>query len=401
MSLPLPIDEAAPEPPRPEQQVHRDMMFLAGELLHRGAQTHLERRAAEFLRDRFREYTLDVEVDDFHAIENPTYLFGSYFGEFVVVGFFALLGWPAFALAYGAGVLISFLAEFHGLRLFGRWLPEYETQNVVARFLSLRPRKLIVVAAHYDSGGASPLSDPGVIPYLRFGLRAMLTCMVVIVATCGAEAWAQMHGAEAALWIVYLRWAMIGVLMLGAAFMFYASRQVEDIRGANGNASGVAALLYLAERFKAEGVDGVDLWLAATGSHEAWMSGVRRILRQAKRTGQKVYFLNIESVGAGKLSYTTKEGMLLAQPCGKAMVTAAAAHAADFGVRRAEVRAVPTGAHLPLASGCEAMSIVGLDEDGVPAYWNQINDRIMEVDDANIVHAAKYAEAVIRDLAKN
>ena len=63
MSLPLAMDSAETAPPKPEEQVHRDMMFLAGELLHRGAQTHLERRAAEFLRDRFREYTLDVEVD--------------------------------------------------------------------------------------------------------------------------------------------------------------------------------------------------------------------------------------------------------------------------------------------------------------------------------------------------
>lgn len=393
----LPATAPAPPCARPEDRVHQDMMFLAGSLLHRSAQTHFERRAAEHIRDRFRENTPDVEVDDFHAIENPAYLFGSYFGEFVVVGILAF-GWPLFAMVYGAGVLIAFLAEFHGIQLFGRLLPEYETQNVIARFLSLRPKRLIIVTAHYDSGGASPLSDPQAVPWLRTGLRVLLGAMVVVLATCGAEAWADYQGASAP-WLPYLRWAAIAVLATGAAFLFYSSRQVEDIRGANGNASGVAALLQLAERFKGHGVDGADVWLAATGSHEAWMSGARRLLKQAKADKRRIYVLNIESVGAGALHYTVREGLLGAAKCGKELTATAAACAGDFGAAPATMQAVPTGAHLPLALGLEAMSIIGLNEDGIPANWNQITDRIMEIDDINIVHAADFAEAVVRGLA--
>ena len=126
------------------------------------------------------------------------------------------------------------------MRLFGRWLPEYETQNVIARFLSLRPRRLFVVTAHYDSGSASPISDPDVVPWLRFGLRALLLCMAVVVATCGADTWAQLHGTLSPWWLIYIRWGAIAFLACGAAFMFYTSRQVEDIRGANGNEIGRA-----------------------------------------------------------------------------------------------------------------------------------------------------------------
>lgn len=382
---------------RVEAQVHRDVMFLAGELVHRSAQTQLERRAAEYLRDRFREYTPDVEVDDFHAIENPSYLFGSYFGEFVVVGVLAI-GWPFVALVYGLGVLVAFLAEFHGIRLFGRLLPEYETQNVIARFLSLRPRRLLVVTAHYDSGGASPLSNPDVIPWMRRGLLMLLTCMVVVLATCAVEGWADLKGQEAPM-LVYLRWVAIGVLAGGAAFMFYTSRRVEDIRGANGNASGAAALLQLAERLKAQGIDGADVWLAATGSHEAWMSGARRVLHQARQAKCPVHFINIESVGAGNLRYTVSEGLLAPQACGKELTAAARALQEQFSAGPADLRRIPTGAHIPLAAGVEAMSILGLDEQGIPPHWNQITDRVIEIDNANIVQAARFAEAVLRKVA--
>lgn len=203
----------------------------------------------------------------------------------------------------------------HGIRLFGRLLPEYETQNVIARFLSLRPRRLLVVTAHYDSGGASPLSNPDVIPWMRRGLLLLLTCMVVVLATCGVEGWAGRRGRKPH--CSYLRWVAIGVLACGAAFMFYTSRRVEDIRGANGNASGAAALLQLAERLKAQGIDGADVWLAATGSHGAWMSGARRVLHQSRQAKCPVHFINIESVGAGQLRYTVSEGLLAPQACGE------------------------------------------------------------------------------------
>lgn len=397
LSTPESPGSAVPAPPTPAQRLHSDLMFLAGELLHRGAQTHFERRAAEFIRDRFRGATHDVEVDDFHAIENPAYLFGSYFGEFVVVGVLAF-AWPAFALVYGLGLLVAFLAEFHGVRLFERLLPEFETQNVVARFRSLRPRKLIIVTAHYDSGGASPLSLPGVTRWLRPALLATLSCMVLVLATCGAEAWADFRGQDA-WWLVYLRWVGISLLVCSATFLFYASRNIEDIRGANGNASGTAILLQLAERFKAHGVDGADVWLAATGSHEAWMAGARRLMRQAKSEPREVHVLNIESVGAGSLHYTTSEGMLGGTRCGAALVESAARCAVQHGVTSKTLRKVSSGAHPALATGLQAMSIVGLGEDGIPVHWNQIDDRITEIDEPQILRAGDFAEAVVRQLA--
>jgi len=397
--------EAAPvateSPQRPastvRERVHADMMHLAGELLHRGAQTTFERRAAEYIRHRFRQYTRDVEMDEFHAFENPPRLLASHFAEFLFVGLFAQ--WmPLVGLLYGIGVFIAFLAEFHGVRLISRLWPEFETQNVIARFLTLRPRIQILVTAHYDSGAATPLSDPGIVRLLRPGLLAATACMVLVLATCAVDLVGGYRGIEFPA-AVYVRWGAIALLLGGAAFLYFASAQTEDIRGANNNASGVAALLELAHRLHERPIEGADVCLAATGSHEAWMSGARRLLENAGRDKRHIYLLNIEAVGAGSLHYTTAEGMLHAMPCSKDMISAAAASAQARGATPTQFSAVPSGAHIPLASGYHAMSILRLGPDGIPSQWNTIDDRITALEESDIIAATDFAEDTLRALA--
>ena len=85
------------------------MEYLAGVLPHRGANTRGERSAAEYLAERFKQYTLDVELDDFHSIDGEWLLFASYYAEFTVVAILALW-WPLVAFGYGLAVFTAYLA---------------------------------------------------------------------------------------------------------------------------------------------------------------------------------------------------------------------------------------------------------------------------------------------------
>ena len=372
-------------------------MYLAARLLHRGAQTHLERDAAEYLRDRLKTYTADVEMDDFSAIENPTYLFASYYAEFLVVSVLAIW-WPRFALVYGGLVFLAYLAEFLGYPLFSRFLPQYESQNVVARFMAPRAKRLCIVTAYYDSGSASPLSDPGIVPWLRRAHFLMLTCMALVLATCAVEA-LPLRTDGGFTFIAHLRWIAVGVLLSAAVALFYISTQHEDIRGANSNASGVAGLLSLAARFNEKPLDNTDLWLIATGSHEGWMSGIRHFLATHQNLDRKnTLFINLESVGAGRLHYLTAEGMLHRYPADADLLSAAQEYASDHDATPATLSAVPSGAHVLLARGFRTLSIMGLDEQGLPVNWNWFDDKITEVDENAIARAAGLAEAVLRRL---
>ena len=374
-------------------------MHLAGRLVHRGAQSEEERHAAEFIRDRFREYTEDTEIDPFYAIDGYHYLFASHYSEFVVVAFLAFW-WPLFAAGYGVGIMVLYLAEFMGHRCFSRFMPQFDSQNVVARFLADEPAKTIVVTAHYDSGAASPLTNPEVLPWLRKAHWILLACMAIVIVTCAADAWAGLGG-QTTPHLLRLRWMAVLVLGTGALMLFLNAPRNEDVRGANNNASGVAALLRLAEKLSEDPPRGADVWLVATGSHEAWMSGARHLLEAHGLSRYFTHVLNLESVGAGRLHYLTAEGMLHRMAAGKLLVHAAETAAARFDAQAGELRAIPTGAHIPLSWGYPAMTIMGLNEEGLPAHWNWHTDRIMEVDEPAIARAADFAEAVVREAASD
>ncbi|HPX40276.1 MAG TPA: hypothetical protein PLF51_07545, partial [Candidatus Hydrogenedentes bacterium] len=167
-------------------QLRRDLEYLTGVLPHRGSNTNSERSAAEYLAARFKEFTLDVEIDDFHSLDGEWLLYASYFAEFTVVAILAGW-WPFIAFGYGLFVFLSYLAEATGYRIFGRLLPQYESQNVICRFVAPKPRRLFIVTAHYDSPRDSPLQAPRVRPWLRSVQLFLVLCMVVVVVSCAAQ----------------------------------------------------------------------------------------------------------------------------------------------------------------------------------------------------------------------
>ena len=368
-------------------------MYLAGRLLHRSAQSECERDAAEFIDRRFREHTPDVSMEPFHCIENYPYLFASYLSEFIVVGILAFF-WPLIAFLYGGAMFVFYLLEFSGFPGLSRFLPQFPSQNVVARFMGTRPRSLIIVSAHYDSGCASPLSAPNVVPWLRTLQQVLLGAMVVVMGTCVADFIAARGGGFNDVSLA-VRWVAISVLLTGAIGLYVASSQGEDIRGANGNASGVAALLQLSDRFAANPIENADVWFVATGSHEAWMGGMRQFLDDHDLDRRNTYILNLEGIGAGSPTYLRREGMLSALKSDETMLKLADTLAPEFGIASGEMRAVPTDAHIPLTREMRAMTIMGLDDDGLPPHWNQISDRVTEVDEKHIASVVDFSETLI------
>jgi hypothetical protein len=305
-----------------------------------------------------------------------------------------------FAAVYGFAAFAAYLAEYFGYPVFSRLLPRYETQNVFARLLAPKPRHTFIITAHYDSGFASPLSAPGVLPWLRPAHFLVLACMVLVIATCGIDGYNSLYGIESAL-TGNLRWLAVGLLVSAAAFLFYVSTQEEDIRGANHNASGVAAMLLLAERLAKNPLEHADVWIAATGCHECWMAGMQHLLRAHKPDPAHTYLLNLEGVGAGNLHYLTAEGMLSLAPASKPMLRAAEAVAPQHNATPARLRAIPSAAHFPLHHGYPALTLMGLDQQNLPIDWNSIEDRVTTVDESQVLRATNLAEALLRQLENN
>lgn len=383
----------------PVDELNRDLEFLAGQLPHRGANTENELSAAKYLRERFAEYTPTAELEEFYSPDSYGMLFAMYYLEFLLVALLAL--WlPWLALAYGAGVFICYLAEFTGYRVMSRFMPQYATQNVVARLYGIRPRKLFVVTAHYDSEKTTPLSNPKVAPWLRAAHYAVVVAMLIVIATCAAD----MFGVFSAMAFpvtTVVRWLALAYLIFAAGVLFFSDLSGEFGRGALNNASGVAVLLQLAERFAITPLDDADIWLVATGSKGSWMSGMRHFMREHEFDSHTTYFLNIEHVGAGALRYLTGEGMLHFFKSAPEMVKTANKIGMAFGATPLKLRGLPTDGLIPLTRGFKALGICATGHDGRLAHWNTDADRLTNVDLRVIKEATAFAETMLRELARD
>jgi len=379
-----------------EQRIHNDVAYLAGSLPHRKANSENERAAAGFILERLRGYTPNSEIDDFYSAHDPWYLFASYYGEFCIVSLVATW-WPRIALCYGAAVFLAYLAEFSGYHVLGRLVPHYETQNVAARFLSPRPKRLFVVTAHYDAGRTCPLMTPRTVGWLG-GLHFLVVAlMLLVVASCATQALGIFEDAPMP-YDVVLRWAAALGLLAAAAALFYCDATAEPTRGANDNASGVAALLRLAERFANKPLDEADVYLVATGSGATWMNGIRHFITTHPLDREHTYFLDLDSVGAGALCYTTSEGMLQPFPSSKEMVTAAQSLAREHRAAPCRSRRACSDALLPLARGYKALTVTARDSGGLANDARRRNDTLLNVDSELVARAADFAEAILRRL---
>lgn len=379
-------------------QLRRDLEYLAGVLPHRGSNTKSERSAAEYLADRFKRFSLDVEMDNFHSIDGEFLLFASYYAEFTVVSIVAFW-WPFAAFGYGLVVFLLYLAEFTGYRLLGRLLPQYESQNVICRFIAPKPRRLFIVAAHYDSPKASSLQDARIRPWLRPMHLFLVLCMVLVVVSCAVEGFGILDALEFP-YEVAIRWTAVGCLLGAAAFLVVSELSSDYGCGAWNNASGTCVLLELARRFRQDGLNGADLWLVATGSKEAGLNGMRHFMRTHRLDKANTFFLNLDAVGAPNLHYVTGEGLLSTFRSSKTMMRAIEPAAKQLNVTPLRYRGLPSDALIPLARGFHVLSLTS-SYDQPPEDRLLSDDTPLDVRDDALIQASDLAEDILRRLDRD
>ena len=379
--------------------IKADIEYLAGMLSHRGSNTQGELAAAEYIRDRLNQRVPDASLDRFASNESLTMLLACFYAEFLIVALLAQW-FPLVGFVYGLMVFLFYLAELTGFRTVSRLLPQYQTQNVVARLLGERPRATVVVTAHYDSGRLSPLTEEGAERWVRPAHLGLVICMVVVVAACGTQGLRAPEG-EATLVELALRWGAAGCLGTVALLVLWVERNGEYSRGLNDNASGVAALIELAGRLREAPLEGCDVLLVATGSKKPGLNGMRHVLRGESFDRETAYFLNLDRVGVGEPAYVVGEGMLRLFRTSSRMMALAEAVAPEFGARPCVVRSWPTDALIPLARGYHALGITAVspdEEDGGGVRSEVDYPHGLSVE--RIQEAARFVEAVMRRIAE-
>ena len=379
--------------------IRREIETLCA-LPHRGSTTDEERQAADILAGRFRELGLQADLERFQSHTTWSWVYALLFGGFVLASFISA-GSPFLAFLIALLMLFFNWAEhttlFEGL---GQFLPRSPSQNVIGRRRLENPRAHVVVTSHYDTSRTGLPYTPAMVRHFRSSFISSVVTqvgltLVFLIRTFDGDGF--LLDAFQTLATIYL--------LYGIAIMADRELRGEYVNGANDNASGVSAMLSLAESFSKKPPKGLDLWFLANGCEEVGMTGQRHFLLNHghELPPDRTYFLNIDNIGAGRLRYCTGEGMIKFFPYSPTLVHLAGriAEGAPFQdvTPYAYTRAY-FDALVPAARGYEALSIIALDEEDQIPNWHWHTDTVENVDMETVKKGADFAEALLRRLDK-
>jgi hypothetical protein len=281
----------------------------------RGPGTDAERRAADHLAARLGDLGRESAIESIRVFPNyaVAHLIHALLG---IVGSVVSIGSPL------AGLLIVLLAALSAaLDLAGIFSPVRRltgaraSQNVISREDGGRPGTLILTA-HYDAprGGAlfgRRLSERRAAlgklirrpigafePYFWSLIALLVACTLRLLGIDG---------------FVLTVVQFVPTVVLIVAVPLLADVALSGVvPGAIDNASGVATVLRLAERY-GEDLDHFDVWVLFPGAEDGLLLGMREWLRRHRKEldRARTIFLNVDMVGTGTVRYATREGFVV------------------------------------------------------------------------------------------
>lgn len=264
--------------------VRADVAALAA--IERGAGSAGERRSAEWVAARLAEAgAADVRLRPFRYQRTYAWAHAAHFA-------LGLLGG-----AVSAAAALSYELEFSGRsQWIRRLLPKAEATNVLARVPAVgERRRTLVLIAHHDAARTGLMWDPRLVRLSRGGSFATLPAAAFALA-------------------VPRRTRRLGrALLAGLIALQLDLARGAVVPGASDNATGVAAVLALVERWAREPLPGCEVIAVFPGCEEAGMGGTAAWLRQegAALDPATTLVLGLDTLGAGEPVVAASEGPLV------------------------------------------------------------------------------------------
>ena len=174
------------------------------------------------------------------------------------------------------------------------------------------------------------------------------------------------------------------------------------VPGANDNASGVATVLRLADRYGGD-LDDWDVWVLLTGAEEGLMLGMREWMRRHRREldPERTAFVCVDMVGAGTVRYARREGLLFAASYHSSLIALCdqiAEEDADDQDRygaRSYVSRIATDSYVARRRGFPAIRIACLDELDNSPHHHLPSDTVENVDPEALERAFRFCSELI------
>ncbi|MBI4831132.1 MAG: M28 family peptidase [Candidatus Lindowbacteria bacterium] len=367
---------------------------------HRGSTTDNERQAAEYIREQMAALGLEARIEHFVSHTSFSWVYLIIYGGFFIAGW---IGWNSPFL----GVVLCglMLALFYG-ECTSKWkavagaLPKRPSQNVLGILRNPTARRKIIFVAHYDSSKSGLSFHPSLVGSFRSSFITSIVMMLVLT-----EALVIRYFGGAGYILSLARFVSTAYMFLPIVLLAHREIFGQYVQGAADNASGVAAMLDVAEKLVKQPPRTLEAWFLATGCEEVNLMGMSAFMRshQYELSTGTTYFINFDNLGKGSLRYITGEGMLSVYPSSPELVCIAEGLAAEqrFADARPYVyRRATLDALVASSRGYKTLSLMALDEaDGMP-HWHWPSDTIYNVDFSVAEKAADFASGIVATLDK-
>jgi hypothetical protein len=378
------------------------------------AGTDAERRAANWLAGRLREIGRRAEVE-------PTYVHPQWALVAAVHSLLALGGslialtQPPVGFAIVLLTALSFYLDLNArFYLLRRLFFRRASQNVVARGPRPDAPGRLVLCANYDTArtGAAygqrwrrwTARAAKLLPVPFSPARLVFWSLALLLPVIGLR----MAGIEDN-WVSALQLPPTLVLLV-AVFLLVDVELSAPVPGANGNASGVATALSLADELERDPPANLDLWVVFTGAGETLAEGMRSFVRahRDELDRESTWFVDLEAVGAGDLRFITSQGRVVSFGMVSRLTELCAAigdagREDDDGYRAAPLRSGFSGDSLPpLLAGYPATTVTCLAGDElVPANYRLPSDLPDALDPETMERVHGFVLELIRALDRD
>ena len=184
----------------------------------------------------------------------------------------------------------------------------------------------------------------------------------------------------------------VALILLAALFLDAALARV--VPGASDNASGVAAVMAVAERLERRPTENVDVWIVFTGAKEGFMLGMRAWMKEHEDQLHKdrTWFVNVDTVGNGDIHHVTAEGFALLFRHDRRLIGTFE----RLGTRP-HVWRLGTDGVVPLMQGYPSVTLCALENGRIPNF-HRPSDTVANVDAAAVEAAASTVERLVREI---
>jgi hypothetical protein len=379
---------------------------LAG--FERRAGSEGEHRAAEWIARRLRACDCEAEVEEatFHAgyagLMRGLSLAGSAAGIATLAA--RTLRPPAAALAALAGAAIVDDIS-NGPRIVRRLIQRREpTWNVVGVAGDREATRTLVLLAHHDAAPTGLIFNDR----LHTWIGERFPRLIERTNTAVPMWWGPLaaHGMVAAGALTQRRWlaglGLFGTALSVAAFHDIARSPV--VPGANDNLSGVAVLVGLAERLRAEPLEGLRVLLVSCGAEEVIQGGIHSFARMhfPRLPLDRTWFLNLETVGSPQLILLEGEGPVVMEDYHDSAfrdLVVRCAQGAGASLRRGFRARSSTDAVIPSRAGYPTATLASVNRHKALANYHLMSDTPENLDYGTVTEALAVAETVARSLA--